>query len=132
MEEVKETIPTFTQFVNENYPAGAEQDPNAPWRKTQPAEWSVSDVNYNQEDGDIVFYIKGAGYPAEVKIWSGDDEVVDRIDRALDMSEDEFETKLGEFVATMKADHSTIPPALYNKIESELREKYEKYEPSDI
>ena len=27
----------FTSYVSENYPAGSENDPNAPWNRSEPA-----------------------------------------------------------------------------------------------
>lgn len=128
-EDFKEQIPPFTEFLSENYPAGAAHDSSAPWNAEQPEDWKISGVSYDEDNAEIVFQIESDGYPGEVRIWAGDNIVINEIDPSQSMNEDEFDAKLASLVSTMSQNTATIPEPMREYIESQLSDKYEKQEP---
>jgi len=120
-----EKIPSFNEFVNENYPAGAAHDQDAPWNVKQPDSWNITSVTYDEKEGDIVFGINGNGYPNEIRIWSGENLVIDEIDPKLDLSENELDVKLQELVSKMNSDKNEIPVKIIEYITGELDEKHD-------
>ena len=119
-------IPSFSNFINENYPAGAANDSNAPWNQPTTSDWNITGVSYDVENGDIVFSIDGDGYPSEVKVWSGDNVIINIVDPTLELDEDEFDSKLQALVTDMAADEKNIPEKLRELITSDLTEKHDK------
>ena len=120
-------VPTFSEFIGENYPAGAANDPNAPWNRKEPETWAVTGVTYDEKNGDIVFDIDGSGYPDEVRIWAGDNVIIDEIDPKLDLDEDEADVKLHELISKMNSDQDEIPAKIMDHTADELADKYDEY-----
>lgn len=126
MEPVNEVfegkVPSFTEFVKENWnlPAGAAHDPNAPYNEKQPEEWSISGVEYDEKTGDLVIGINGRGYGNEVRIWTGDNVVIDAIDPTMTLGEDEFDAKLKEMLASWKSGETEIPDSIMQAVEGKL------------
>lgn len=121
----EERVPNFTSYVNENYPAGAAEHPDAPWKKADDNKWEITGVSYDPENGDIVFAVTGDGYPEEVRVWSGDNSVIETIDKNLDMTEDEFDVALEDLVSKMKEDIGGIPEKIMTHVERELADVYD-------
>lgn len=124
--EFTETVPSFTEFIGENYPAGAANDPRAPWNQKEPESWTVTGVTYDDKEGDIVFDIDGHGYPGSIKVWAGDNVIIDEIDPKLDLSEEEFDAKLAKLIDDMNADPDNIPAKIMDHIAGQLEEEYDE------
>ena len=99
-----------------NYPPGAEHDPNAPWNQLDPPEWEGEyDVEYSKDDKmnfDVILTDNAGGTCS-----------FDSYDLCSDMTEEEYDT----FEKEMKSEGDN--PEFDKKFTKLVEDYYEKYEP---
>lgn len=125
-QEFTDKIPNFASFVNEDLSDAAKDNVSgAPYNEEKPDPWEVSSIEYDTESGDIIFSISGGGYPSEVRIWSGDDAIIEWIDPMNDMGEEEFDARLVQMVDDLRSKPTALPDQIRNLLDGELVQKYD-------
>jgi len=134
MPEFTERVPSFDEHVNEagNLPTGAQHDSAAPWNQTDLPEWRISHAEYDEANGDIVFTISGEGYPETVRLWSGDQNVIDAINPGHELDGQEYDAAILRIVSAINDDKpNEFPDSIHEIVSNLLEAAYEKPQRED-
>ena len=95
----------------------------------QPEDWKIAGISY---DGvDFVFDIAGNGYPQQVKLWAGNDAVVDAVDPEGKFRDDEtgFETQLQSLVNKLESAPESLEsncPEMFLAVKTMVEDEYDQ------